>query len=235
MLPEVPVSPILHPNTSSYTSTNTIPNPSRASGWEFNTLPKKNNPPAWYSSEICQWNPKSKVTLTYTESNKNGWTAKSIPFATTGFINACGLEVRWRSSDQVSAATATATETSTDTDAEADQTSSSGLSPGAKAGVGVGVAVGGLAILFAVAFFLLRRRKQRAKAAGSMRNTGGAAELETSEAGAAIAAQEKKDAEPYGRAPVELPSNQVSEIDGYKVTPRSASNDPVELDASSPR
>lgn len=58
-----------------------------------------------------------------------------------------------------SAATATATRISS---------SSTGLSDGAKAGIGVGVGVGAVAVIAAVAFWAVRRRKQKGTVANKI-------------------------------------------------------------------
>ncbi|KAI1334934.1 acid protease [Xylariaceae sp. FL0016] len=54
-----------------------------------------------------------------------------------------------------------ATVTAPGTDASTTSSSSSGLSTGAQAGIGVGAGIAGLAIIGAIAFFFMRRRKAR--------------------------------------------------------------------------
>jgi hypothetical protein len=86
--------------------------------------------------------------------------------ASTGLVNAYGVEIRWQSTDFDSVpATSLATTT-----AKGIGGSPSGLSSSAKIGTGVGVAIGGIAIFLVLGFFILRRRNLQGHSPGPSRD-----------------------------------------------------------------
>jgi len=83
-----------------------------------------------------------------------------------GIWNAYGIEVRWQSTSSATPAAAAATTTPAATTTQNQSSSypsdvSPGLPTGAKVGIGIGVAAGGILILLALGFFILRRKRHR--------------------------------------------------------------------------
>ena len=86
-----------------------------------------------------------------------------------GIWNAYGVEIRWQSTDSATPATAAAAATTpvaTTTQSQSLSKSldvSSGLQTGAKAGIGIGVSAGGILILLALGFFILRNKRRQGR------------------------------------------------------------------------
>ncbi|KAJ5179922.1 hypothetical protein N7492_003132 [Penicillium capsulatum] len=190
-----------------------IPGPS---DWDFNTRPSSKHTFPWYQTELCQWSPNSKLIYNFHSSVNAGTQEIEATMTPGGVWNAYGIVVRWKPSDHVSAATATATTLSTQTSSDSSSgdpaASSLGLSSGAKAGIGIGVAVGGLAVIFAVAFFILRRRK--------LRETAVSQEIENP----------PLEKVPLDPSLAELPQNAIFEMADSSAEPVTQS--PVEMDAA---
>ena len=85
-----------------------------------------------------------------------------------GIWNAYGIEIRWQSTDSATPATAAATTTPVATTTQSQSLSksldvSSGLQTGAKVGIGIGVSAGGILILLALGFFILRHKRRQGR------------------------------------------------------------------------
>ncbi|CAG7923479.1 unnamed protein product [Penicillium olsonii] len=123
----------------------------------------------WHSTEACAFGAPTDIPYTYTATPGHG--SKTTIYATAtarkdGW-NAYGIELRWKATDLTSISsiyvpsiTSSATPQTT---TQQQPEESSTLSTGAKAGIGIGAAIGGILVILAIGFLIIRRRKSKVK------------------------------------------------------------------------
>ncbi|KGO38428.1 hypothetical protein PEX1_088270 [Penicillium expansum] len=171
----------------------------------------------WHSFEVCAFGATSDMKFIRTNTNKAGTTRAESGTAVAGKDgwNAYGIELRWRTTDLISApATSrepTATHAVIPTTTQQPLGESTSLSTGAKAGIGIGAAIGGILAILGVVLLLIGRRKHQGKNADELREDG----------------QHELDADENQIH--ELGSNHLLEADDSQM-PSTRSQEPAELD-----